>query len=134
MPLIPKGTPLYSIVHFKCPYCQEGDFFVAHPYNLRRAGDLYERCPKCGGRYTIEPGFYYGAMYVSYGLGIAVAVAIWVAFMVLAPNASPHWIVGTVGAVLLLSSPHLYALSRIIWANMFLAGRGPGGLPPKEEE
>ena len=132
--MIRKGTALYSILHFKCPYCREGEFFVAHPYNLRRAGDLHERCPKCNGRYTIEPGFYYGAMYVSYALGVAIAVAVWVAFLVLAPDTAPHWIVGTLGVVMLLAGPYLYALSRIIWANMFLADRGPGGLPPKEEE
>jgi hypothetical protein len=40
-----KGTKLYySILNFKCPYCHEGQFFVAHPYNLRRAGDLLDKC------------------------------------------------------------------------------------------
>ena len=34
-----KVTKLYSILNFKCPFCHEGQFFVAHPYNLRRAGD-----------------------------------------------------------------------------------------------
>lgn len=130
--MVKKGTALYSILHFKCPYCQEGQFFVAHPYNLRRAGDVLDRCPKCGGRYMIEPAFYFGAMYVSYALVVAVVMAIWAAFLLLAPEAPLHWTVITVGAVMLLSTPYLFALSRIIWANMFLAGRGPGGQTPEE--
>jgi hypothetical protein len=120
-------SAFHSIRHFKCPYCGKGEFFQAHPYNLRRAGDIHDRCPECDGRYSIEPGFYYGAMYVSYGLGVAIAATVWVAFLVLAPKAEPHWIVGTVGAVLLLAGPYLYALSRIIWAHMFLDFENPTG-------
>ena len=96
-----KDTKLYSILNFKCPYCHEGDFFVAHPYNLMRVGDLHERCSECNGRYTIEPGFYYGAMYVSYAMGTAV--------------------------VMIGVGPLFYALSKIIWANMFLDFDNPQG-------
>lgn len=125
--MIRKGTALYSILHFKCPYCHEGEFFLAHPYNLKRAGDLHDRCPACACRYMIEPGFYYGAMYVSYAVGVAIAVSIWVAFLVLAPETDPFWIVAVAGAVMLLTGPYLYALSRIIWANMFLDFDNPTG-------
>ncbi len=131
--MIRKGTALYSILHFKCPYCQEGDFFKARPYNLRRIGEMYDRCPVCGGRYMIEPGFYFGAMYVSYAIGAAIAISVWVAFLVLAPVAAPHWILVVVGMITVLAGPYVFALSRIIWANMFLAGRGPGGKLPEEE-
>ena len=125
---MPRSTTTsHSILHFKCPYCGKGDFFVAHPYNLRRAGDTYDRCPECNGRYSIEPGFYYGAMYVSYALGVAIPATIWVAFLVLAPDAALHWQVGTIGAVMLLAGPYLYALSKIIWANMFLDFEDPSG-------
>jgi hypothetical protein len=123
-----QTTTLHSILNFKCPYCGKGDFFVAHPYNLRRAGDIYDRCPECNGRYSIEPGFYYGAMYVSYALGVAVAVSVWVAFLVLAPDAAIRWQVGAIGLVMLLAGPWLYALSKIIWANMFLDFNNPSGL------
>ncbi|MBK8582320.1 MAG: DUF983 domain-containing protein [Flavobacteriales bacterium] len=120
-----KGTKLYSILNFKCPYCHEGQFFVAHPYNLRRAGDLLDKCPKCQRRYTIEPGFYYGAMYVSYAMTVAVAVSIWVAILVLNPEMDLDWQVGLIGAVMVLGAPLFYALSKITWANMFLEYKGP---------
>lgn len=131
--MIKKGTSLYSIVHFKCPYCHEGRFFVAHPYNLRKVGDVLDRCPQCNGRYMIEPAFYFGAMYVSYAMGVGIALSIWAAFALLAPEASPLWIIGTVSVVMLLAGPYLFALSRVIWAHMFLADRGPGGKVPDEE-
>ena len=119
-----KDTKLYSILNFKCPHCHEGDFFVAHPYNLKRVGDLHERCSECNGRFTIEPGFYYGAMYVSYAMGSALAVSIWVAFLVLAPDAPLPLIIGVVSVAMIGVGPLFYALSKIIWANMFLNFKG----------
>ncbi len=130
--MVKRGTPLYSILHFKCPYCQEGDFLKARPYNLRMLGELHERCSQCNGRFTIEPGFYFGAMYVSYALGVALAAVVWVALLVLAPDVQPHWIIAVAGALIIAASPYLFALSRIIWANMFLAGKGPAGQSPQD--
>lgn len=120
-----KGTKLYSIIKFKCPYCHEGQFFLAHPYNLRRAGDLLDKCPICQRRYTIEPGFYFGAMYVSYAMTVAVAVSIWVAIMVLAPDMALHWQVAIIIGVIVLGGPMFYAVSKIVWANMFFDYKGP---------
>lgn len=120
-----KESKLYSILNFKCPFCHEGQFFLAHPYNLRRAGDLLEKCPECHRKYSIEPGFYYGAMYVSYAITVALAVSIWVAILVLAPDMALHWQVGLIATVIVLGAPLFYALSKIIWANMFFDYKGP---------
>ncbi|MEO5583812.1 MAG: DUF983 domain-containing protein [Flavobacteriales bacterium] len=121
-----KGSKLYSIINFTCPFCHEGQFFLAHPYNLRRAGDLLERCPACQRKYSIEPGFYFGAMYVSYAITVAVAVSIWVAILVLSPDMDLHWQVALIGTVIFLGAPFFYALSKIMWANMFFDYKGPG--------
>lgn len=117
--MIKQGTKLYSILKLKCPHCQEGDFFQAHPYNLSKAGDIHEKCPVCGEKNSKEPGFYYGAMYVSYGLGVALFVAVWVLITLFISE--PSYILYTTAIVvsLVLLAPILYALSKIIWANMF---------------
>ena len=117
--MIKKGTKLYSIFKLKCPHCHEGDFFQAHPYNLSKAGDIYIKCPVCGEKNSKEPGFYYGAMYVSYALGVALFVAVWVLITLFVPE--PSYILYTTAIVvsLILLAPILYALSKIIWANMF---------------
>ncbi|MDX9749653.1 MAG: DUF983 domain-containing protein [Flavobacteriales bacterium] len=111
---------LGSVLALKCPYCREGDFFLSHPYDLRRAGDTPNACPQCGGRFSIEPGFYYGAMYVSYALTVAAAVACWVVLQVFAPGLSLHATVLAIIGVLVVGTPWFYALSKVIYANMFL--------------
>jgi uncharacterized protein (DUF983 family) len=117
-----KGTKLYSIFKRKCPHCHEGQFFESsNPYNLNKAGNLLDECPVCKSKYEIEPGFYYGAMYVSYALGVATFVSAFVAVYVLFPEASTETYIGTVVASIFILGPVLYQLSKIIWANMFIS-------------
>lgn len=119
-----KGTKLYSILHFTCPECQEGKFFKAHPYNLKQVGDLHEHCSVCGLKFEKEVGFYYGAMYVSYGLAVAEFVACWVAFSLFLPWVSTAWEIATILTITILTGPIKYALSKIIWANLFFSYKG----------
>jgi uncharacterized protein (DUF983 family) len=117
--MLKRGTKLYSIFKFRCPTCHEGDFFVSHPYNLRKAGDLHEKCAECGLKYMKEPGFYFGALFVSYGIGAAVVVSIWVAILTLYPEAPFRLYMWAIGIALVVGAPFHYALSKIIWANIF---------------
>lgn len=114
-----KGSKLYSIFHMRCPQCHEGAFFVAHPYNLKKVGDLHAHCPKCGLKYEKEIGFYFGAMYVSYGMGVALFVALWLGFYLFFPWVSTALQIAIIAAVSVLIGPYFYALSKIIWANFF---------------
>ena len=122
-----KGTKFYSIVKGRCPHCHEGEFFVSHPYNFKHVGQTPRHCPTCERRLLLEPGFYYGAMYVSYGLGVGLFVACWIAVTVLAPDAHMFTTAGIVSALMLLLGPAIYHLSKIIWANMFIKYKGPAG-------
>lgn len=52
----------------KCPRCREGDIFVK-PLNLKAPLDMPKNCKVCGQPTEPEPGFYYGAMFLSYIIG-----------------------------------------------------------------
>lgn len=115
-----KETKLYSILFLKCPRCHEGQFLEASPYNLTRINKVRERCPKCQLNYHIEPSFYTGAMYVSYAVGIAVAVAAYVLTLIFGLNFGPTGIMLSIVAALVITSPYIGAVSKSIWAHMFL--------------
>lgn len=66
MGLFKKGTKAYSIFNLKCPRCQEGDLFPTGSFSFKKPFDMPEVCPKCGQKYFLGPGFYYGAMFISY--------------------------------------------------------------------
>jgi uncharacterized protein (DUF983 family) len=116
-----KGTKLYSILHIKCPQCQEGAFLVSTPYDLSKVGDVREECDVCGLKYSKEPGFYYGAMYVSYALGVALFVTVWASCNWFFTDVSVWVQIGLVVLLSILLGPYLFALSKIIWANFFIS-------------
>ena len=118
--MIKKGTKLYSILKNKCPQCNIGDFFInSNPYRLKDQLKIYEKCPNCQLKYMIEPSFFYGAMYVSYGLTVAMAVAVFIICQLLNLNLVATVI--TIVAVLILALPNLVRVSRLIYINMFVS-------------
>lgn len=115
-----KGSKLYSIILMKCPKCHEGRFFVNHPYNLSKTGETLKECSVCGQNYSPEPGFYFGAMYVSYALGVALFVTIWASSNLFFDNVSVWTQIGLIISFSILLMPWLYSTSKIIWANFFI--------------
>jgi uncharacterized protein (DUF983 family) len=115
-----KSTVFHSIFFFRCPRCREGAFFKSHPYDLRKVGDMHEHCSACGLKYEKEPGFYYGAMYVAYALGVALFVTLWTSFNLFAPSVSVGIQIAVIVLATILLGPYIYALSKIMWANLFI--------------
>lgn len=116
-----KGSTLYPIVHLKCPRCHQGDIFKSgFSYRFSSITEMHENCPNCNLKYEREPGFFYGAMYVSYALTVALWVSVAVAFYVLSESINP-WLFLSVGiALLLILLPGIYRISRAVWLTMFV--------------
>jgi len=118
--MIKKGTKLYSIFFNKCPKCHEGEFMQENNmYKLKKAFKMNEYCSKCGLKYMMEPSFFYGAMYVSYGLTVGLAIITFI-ISTLIFNTTMLGSFIPIIAVLLISAPLTTRLSRIIWINLFV--------------
>jgi len=119
-----KGTKLYSIFGNKCPRCHEGDFFEKSTPYSKDFDKMNHHCPSCGENFERETGFYYGAMYVSYGFTVALGVA-WFLFyyVVFGFEALPFLISYSVLLIILL--PWIFRTSRLIWINFFVKYRKP---------
>lgn len=115
-----KGSKLYSIFTGTCPVCQEESMYeTANPYLLSKITAMHERCSNCGTKYKIEPSFFYGAMYVSYGLGVAIAVAAFViSYYFFSLERLPVFFI--IIASLVLFMPLNLRFSRNIWINFFM--------------
>ncbi|PHN04677.1 DUF983 domain-containing protein [Flavilitoribacter nigricans] len=61
-----KRSKLSSILALKCARCHTGDLFPTGSFSFNKPFDMYEKCPHCGLDYEPEPGFYFGAMFISY--------------------------------------------------------------------
>ena len=119
--MIKKGSKLYSIVNNKCPKCHEGEFFkYKFTFNPKNIAKLNDNCPKCNLKYMIEPSFFYGAMYVNYGITVALSI---ITFLIatLLFGASLLQSFAAIVIVLIILAPVNIRLSRIIWINMFIS-------------
>lgn len=115
-----KGTKLYSIFNNKCPKCHDGDFYVdKNPLHLKNILKIHDKCDKCDLKYMIEPSFYQGAMYVSYGLSVVTSITIVIISTLLGFDLITSFIAVFVGLTLL--TPYMLKLSRIIYINMFVS-------------
>lgn len=75
---------------------------------------MHERCPGCGLKFEREPGYFLGAMYISYGLGLgAITILSALVWEVL------KWplIKSVIGGVVLFLPlvPLLTWLARVLW-------------------
>ena len=117
--MLNKGTKLFSILKMRCPKCNKGRFYESHPYNLKKIGEVKKECNNCNLKYDMEPGFFQGSYYVSYGLGVALFVAIFILKMLILPDLAYLSTLILMVVVLLVLAPLLFALSKIIWINLF---------------
>ena len=118
-----KGTKIYSIFRNRCPVCHEGHAFKNAPYSPGFS-KMDETCDSCGHKFEIEAGFWYGAMYVSYALTVAIMVAMIVATYVLIPNPTAAVYIAAVVIGVVVMIPVTFRGSRLIWMNFFSKYRG----------
>jgi uncharacterized protein (DUF983 family) len=116
-----KGTKLYSILNGKCPRCHQGDFFTnKFTFNPSKVTKIHDNCSKCNLKYMLEPSFFYGAMYINYGITVAISIAVFVITKLgFELNLLESFL--SVLAALIVLAPINLRLARIIWINMFIS-------------
>lgn len=116
-----KGTKIYSIIKGKCPRCHESDFFkYPFTFNPSKITQLHSHCPKCNLKYMMEPSFFYGAMYVNYGITVALSIIIFLISKLIF-NFSLLQSFASIIIALVVLAPVNLRLSRILWINMFVS-------------
>ncbi|OCB74513.1 DUF983 domain-containing protein [Flavobacterium crassostreae] len=119
--MLKKGSKLNSILTGSCPKCQNESMYKdKNPLHLASTLKMNDNCSHCGFRYQIEPSFFYGAMYVSYGLNVAVGVAAFIISFVFFGTTLPTAFISIIVA-LIVSFPFVLRLSRNIYINMFIS-------------
>lgn len=120
MPIFKKGNPLYSIVNDKCPRCHQGDLWVNKSAYKKGFTEMPSECAHCGQKYDLEQGFWYGAMYISYALGVLLSLVVVLSLTYFFDDL--HAVKKAIVAMLFLVvlSPLMFRYSRKIWANIFI--------------
>ena len=80
---------------------------------------MNEYCGHCGLKYQIEPSFFYGAMYVSYALNVAMGVAAFIISYVFFNSSMKQAFIAIIISMI-VAFPYVMRLSRNIYINMFV--------------
>ncbi|WP_406845309.1 DUF983 domain-containing protein [Flavobacterium soyae] len=119
--MLKKGSKLNSILTGSCPKCQKESMYSdKNPLHLTKVLKMNENCSHCGLKYQIEPSFFYGAMYVSYGLNVAVGIAAFIVSFVFFGASIEESFVSIVITLIVLF-PFVLRLSRNLYINMFIS-------------
>ncbi|KQB39059.1 hypothetical protein RCH33_2095 [Flavobacterium daejeonense] len=118
--MLKKGSKLNSILTGTCPKCQNESMYLdKNPYHLSNVLKMHEKCSHCGLTYQIEPSFFYGAMYVSYGVNVAIGIAAFIISYVFCGASMKTSFIAIV-ATLIILGPMVLRWSRNIYINMFV--------------
>ncbi len=119
--MLKKGSKLNSILTGSCPRCQNESMYLdKNPLHFSKLLKMNEKCSHCDLKYQIEPSFFYGAMYVSYGLNVALGVAAFIiSYVILNSSIKTAFISIIVSNVVLF--PFVLRWARNVYINMFVS-------------
>ena len=95
----------------RCPRCYEGRVF-------KSAAVMNEKCPRCGLTFQREPGYFLGAMYYSYGMGVVFLAVVTLALMWAFPGHDDRLMVLCAAVLFVPFVPLVFRWSRILWMFM----------------
>lgn len=79
---------------------------------------MNDKCQNCKTSFMPEPGFYFGALYVSYAFTVALFVAVWLVLYLIFDPADWVYMISIVVASILII-PYSFRYSRILFLYWF---------------
>jgi ribosomal protein S27AE len=129
-----KESKLYSILNYKCPRCHEGEMFPPGTlYSPRKFSEMNKFCTCCGQDFVQEPGYYYGAMYVSFGMSTGIFFGVLLVLSFLVEEITFPMVITAVLVISIGLMPVMFRLSRAIWINIFIHYEGPCSQIPRKK-
>lgn len=75
-------------------------------------------CEKCAANFDPEPGFYFGAMFVSYAINVVIFIALWLLLYLFVDPAD--WVyVLVISIFAVVATPLTFRFSRVLWLYWF---------------
>jgi uncharacterized protein (DUF983 family) len=101
-----------SLVACKCPQCRTGKMFEFKATHITKYSRMHEHCKVCGLRFEIEPGFFWGAMYISYAITTGILIILGLLILWLGNNPDFWVYFSIIVSTVILLTPFIYRYSR----------------------
>lgn len=109
-----------SVLKMTCPKCHKGKLFInPNPFNFSTLTQMPETCRCCGQPNQPEPGFYYGAPYISYMICIAFCFINYFLFESIFGISGTKFLIAN-SLVLLILWPIIFRYARSVFIHLFI--------------
>ncbi|MCC3152677.1 DUF983 domain-containing protein [Hymenobacter sp. BT770] len=112
-------SSLLALLALRCPRCHQGKLFTHSALNLTKFDEMPEACPVCGQAFEPEVGFYWGAMYISYGFSTFIVAIVGVLLYFLGHDPDVWVYVVAVAAAVLAFTPLMFRYARAVMLYAF---------------
>jgi uncharacterized protein (DUF983 family) len=113
-----KFNFILSVLNEKCPNCNKGYVFKKN-VSLLNLPVMNDECEKCKYHFDREPGYFLGAMYISYGLAVLQGIITFLILHYSFPLLSTFYKTLIVILVMILLGRKNYKLSRVLYIHIF---------------
>ncbi len=113
-----KVNIIHSVLAEKCPNCGEGNVYRTQK-SILSFPEMNARCSDCNYRFDREPGYFIGAMYISYALAVFQGLVIFLSAHFLFPSLTINWKLALVIFVIVIFAKKNYKWSRILYIHLF---------------
>ncbi len=115
-----EPNKLLAAAKGKCPQCQSGKMFKYSVIKLNKFTEMFVTCPFCGLRFELEPGYFWGAMYVSYAITTGIMLVVGALVYILFGAKAGFWgFIIPIFTVMFLSMPFTYRYARVFYLHFF---------------
>jgi len=114
-----KKTRSSAVFNGRCPRCRDGNIFKTSVFTFNNFTKMNPRCPNCNLDYEVEPGFFYGALYISYIFSVGIFAAVTIILFVFFDDPESKVYITTVIVLSIMFYPFNYRFSRIIYLHLF---------------
>lgn len=81
---------------------------------------MNKKCAQCHEDFIKEPGYYFGASYVSYALTVGLGIGLYLLLGIALEMETLYFLI-IFSSLLIVLLPVLYRFSRLIWINFFVS-------------
>ncbi len=125
---MPVKSTFQAILEARCPRCRQGKMFVFPLLKFSRFSQMNSQCPHCDFRFEVEPGFFIGAMYVSYAMSLVIFMVVGFLVYLVFNNPDFYYYIVTIPIMVLILLPFMYRYSRVLFLYGF------GGVKYEDEQ
>ncbi len=110
---------LLAVFNHKCPRCRQGNMYKTSALNLSKYASMHTNCEHCNLKFEVEPGFFYGAMFVSYVISVSFIGMSFISIYWLLNNPSMTVYISIICGVIVLTMPLNFRYARTLMLHIF---------------